>query len=293
MASKPLPSLNALRAFEATARLGSVTLAATELCVTPSAVTHQVRKLEEYLDVSLISFASGRFHLSAAGRALLPGLSDGFSRIGEAIDFLGVMEEHMTLTVASRPFFAARWLAPRLNRFWERHPDIGLRLQYMIGPVEFSGGDVDVAIEWGRSPRSGLQSEVLIPGFMTPACNPSLLTSRGSLSRPADLASHTLLRESEDDHWGDWMAIAGVPDLAPANSVFLDDGAIRLQAALDGKGIELTCPNLLSDMMSDGRLVRPFENIQLEGYYFVVHKATESVAPKIKAFLDWLFEERE
>jgi len=294
MTSRRKPSFNALHAFEATARHGSVTLAANELCVTPSAVTHQVRKLEEYLGVSLISFANGKLRLSDQASNMLPGVANGFSQIATAVKLLDGLPEHITLTVASRSFFAAQWLAPRLHRFWERHPEIGLRMNYSNEPVDVLDSNVDISIEWANSSRPNLHCEVLFPGFLSPICSSSLLEADHKLSQPADLAFHTLLRESENDYWNDWLDVAGVPDLHILNSIYLDDGTIRQQMAIKGKGIEMTCPRLLTpDMLSEGNLILPFEDIQLEGYFFVICNPSEQLSPKIKAFRDWLFDELE
>jgi len=289
--SRPLPSLNALRSFEATARLGSVTHAASELCVTPSAVSHQIHKLEEALNRPLINFANGKLQLSDWGAALLPGLTDGFMRIRESVDLLERKEEFSSLTVVVRPFFASHWLTPRLHRFWEAHPNIGLRMRYMLEPTENSSGRADVSIEWHPSTPPNVTSVKLIPGFLTAFCSPSIAkTDEGQAITPQDLANETFFRESHRDFWGAWLSLAGVPDLKPKHTVFLDDGTIRLQAAMEGKGFDLSVRNFLSDELDNNLLVAPFSDIQLEGHYYLVHH-TNPISSKVKAFQDWLFEQ--
>ena len=285
--SRPLPSLNALRSFEATARLGSVTLAASELFVTPSAVSHQIHKLEENLGQPLIGFANGKLQLSEAGSALLPGLSDGFMRIREAVELLNRQEEYSSLTLVLRPFFASHWLAPRLHRFWEAYPHIGLRMRYMLEQDETGTSRADLSIEWHRSEPSSVSCVRLMPAFLTIFCNPSLIAPDGPLAHPENLADQTFYRETKQDYWGDWLALAGVPDLKPARTLFLDDGTIRVQAAIEGKGIELSVGDFLSNELQSKRLVAPFNDIQIEGYYFLVHR-TDLISANAQAFQDWL-----
>lgn len=285
-----LPSLNALRSFEATARLGSVTRASRELCVTPSAVSHQIHKLEECLNRPLIGFTNGKLQLSEWGAALLPGLTDGFMRIRGAADLLEHKAGFSTLTVVSRPFFASRWLTPRLSRFWEAHPNIGLRMRYMLEPMEYGSGRADVSIEWHRSAPTNVPSVRLMPGFLTPVHGPSLTAPNGSILRLEDLTSQILFRETNEDNWGKWLELAGVPDLVSERMVFLDDGSIRLQAVMEGKGIDLTVCDFLAHELSENLLVAPFKEIQLEGYYFLVHH-TNTISSKAQAFQDWLLEQ--
>ncbi len=289
MAYKPLPSMNALRSFETTARLGSVTRAAAELCVTPSAVSHQIRKLEEYINHPLIHFPSGIARLTEWGAVLVPGLSDGFMRIHQALNLLEDRDRIRTLTIVSRPFFASHWLSPRLDRFWEKYPDIGLRMRYMLEPFDLETGVVDASIEWHiRAPR-GMESVRLMPAALTLVCSPSL-TWQGGLETWLDsLGSQTLLRESLEDNWTGWLAQAGIPDFVPGNTVFLDDGSIRLQACIAGKGVDLSVVDFLGRELAEKLLVEPFPDIRLEGSYYLV--LPNPSAPKALAFKDWILGE--
>lgn len=288
--SKPLPSINALRSFEATARLGSVTSAASELCVTPSAVSHQIHKLEDYLDRSLIGFTNGKLQLSDWGATLLPGLTDAFMRIRESVDLMERHEKYSSLTVVLRPFFASHWLSRRLLSFWESHPDISLRMRYMLEQMESGYGNADVSIEWHRFRQEDVNYVELFPSFLTPICCPSLVAPNGPISLPGDLANQTLYHEADNDLWREWLTLAGVPNLVPRQNVFLDDGTIRLQAAIEGHGIELSVSGFLTHELENKLLIAPFEHLQLEGYYFLVHH-TKPISTNARAFQNWLLDQ--
>ncbi len=288
--SKTHPSFNALRSFEATARLGSVTSAAAELCVTPSAVSHQIHKLEDCLGRSLLGFTNGKLQLSDWGATLLPGLTDGFTHIREAVDLLERRQEYSSLTVVLRPFFASHWLSPRLLRFWDSHPDIGLRMQYMLESSESGYGSADVSIEWHRFRREDANCVKLVPGFLTTFCSPSLAAPNGPISRPEDLVGQTLYHESDDNLWREWLTLAGVPDLVPRQSIFLDDGTIRLQAAIEGHGVDMSVKSFLKHELENNLLVAPFDHVQLEGYYFLIHH-TNPISSNAQTFQDWLLDQ--
>ncbi len=287
---KPLPSINALRSFEATARLGSVTSAASELCVTPSAVSHQIHKLEDYLGRSLLEFSKGRLRLSYWGSTLLPGLSDGFMRIREAVDLLERQQRYSSLTVVLGPFFASYWLSPRLLRFWESHPDISLRMQYMMGPKESGSANVDLSIEWHRDRQEGANCVKLVPGFVTAFCSPSLVAPNGPVSRPEDIINQTLYHESDNDLWHDWLCLAGISNPAPRENVFLDDGKIRLQATIEGRGVDLSVKSFLNYELENDLLVAPFDHIELEGHYYLIHHKSP-ISSNAQAFQNWLLDQ--
>lgn len=281
--------MNALRSFETTARVGSVTRAAAELGVTPSAVSHQIRKLEDSIGHPLIQFSNGVAQLTEWGAVLVPGLSDGFMRIHEALHLLQDRARVSTLTVVSRSFFASHWLSPRLDRFWEKHPDIGLRMRYMQEPSDFHTGSADASIIWHIGAPQGIKSIQLMPAALTPVCSPSLAWEDGNDAQLDRLGNQTLLRESLGDYWREWFKRAGIPDFAPGQTVFIDDGSIRLQACIAGKGVELSVADFLGREFAENLLIEPFPEIRLEGSYFLV--VSDLPSPKVQAFQDWILEE--
>jgi len=286
---KPLPSVNALRSFETTARHGSVTRAAKELFVTPSAVSHQIRKLEDSVGHALIEFSEGKAHLTEWGSILAPGLTDGFMRIREAVNLLEDRSRINTLTIASRPFFASKWLSLRIDRFWEKHPEIALRMRYMLEKHRDSSDVVDASIEWHRDAPAGVNAIPLMPAALTPVCSPTLKWECDPLDVPGCLNGQVLLREAHQDFWRDWFIQVGAPEFKPERTVFLDDGSSRLHSCISGKGIDLSVADLLEREFAENLLVEPFPDYRLPGHYFLV--LPKSPHPKVIAFQEWILEE--
>lgn len=285
----PLPSINALRSFETTARLGSVTKAAEELCVTPSAVSHQIRKLEESFGRTLIEFIDGKATLTEWGATLLPGLTDGFVRIRDAVQQLQVQRRTQTLTIASRPLFASKWLSPRLDRFWETHPDIALRMRYLTQKFEDLNDTADASIEWYVDPPHDANCIQLFPAALAPVCSPSLNIDTNVEMLPDSLNNFVLLRETYQDYWRDWLKQVHAPDFQPEHTAFLDDGSIRLNAAIAGKGIDLSVPCFLEQELAAELLIEPFPDARLKGYYYLILPKYPSA--KAIAFQAWILDE--
>jgi len=289
--SKRLPPLRALRAFEAAGRHLSFTRAAGELHVTQAAISHQVKELEDYLGVRLFRRHTRKLALTREGKLLLPPVREAFHGISEAIEALRLEGEGGTLTVMLRPYFSARWLSHRLGRFFERHPDVDLRLHHSIEPVDFSRGDVDMAIRFGKGDWKGMVTEPLMPLELTPVCSPRLLGDAHPLREPSDLRHYNLLHEQNSDMWARWLALAGAAGVDPAHGPVIDDTNVRIQAAIDGQGVTFGAVSLNADDLATGRLVRPFDLALTDYGYFVVYPRGALSRPKVKAFRDWLLEE--
>ncbi len=214
--SRPLPPLNSLRAFEAAARHLSIKKAAKELHVTPAAVSHQVRTLEEYCGRPLFRRLVRALRLTEAGQAALPLLREGFDKLAEAADAMRAEERGGILTISVVPTFGAKWLIPRLDRFHAMHPEFDVRIDATDALVTFAGDGVDVALRYGRGTYRSLRSECLMPEVALPVCSPRLLERGAPLSRPEHLRHHTLLHvqwKMEDDaapNWRMWLRAAGV-----------------------------------------------------------------------------------
>jgi LysR family transcriptional regulator, glycine cleavage system transcriptional activator len=288
-----LPSLNALKAFEAAGRLSSVTAAADALAVTPSAISRQVRQLEEDLDLQLFRRSRTGLTLTEAGAALLAGLTDGFQRIALAVDAVRPRPESKVVTVSMLSTFAMRWLLPRLGHFNQAHPDIEVRLSTSVEPVDLARGDIDCAIRFGRGDWPGLVADRLFAERLTAVCSPALLAKGAPLETPEDLRGHTLLHARlRPDHWRIWLHAAGIDDLDPRAGPVFETRNFVIQAALQGLGIAVIDPALVGEELASGRLVQPFPRIlALEGAYFLVRHPAKSKLHRVVAFRDWLLYE--
>jgi LysR family glycine cleavage system transcriptional activator len=286
-----LPPLNALRAFEAVARHKSFTRAAGELSVSQSAVSHQVRGLESALNLRLLSREGRAVELTREGRLLFADLSDSLARIRRALANLEAVRRATPLGVSVRPHFAMKWLAPRLSRFWQRHPGFDLRFYHTNELADFTDAQLHVAVEWRHLSEVSADARLLVPGNLTPACGPALLAGGNRPRKPEDLRRHALLHESDERSWLEWLAAAGVPGLQPARQAFYEDTNVRQQAAKEGEGFALVCPELVADEVAAGQLVCPFD-IRLETFsYYLLAPPDRLDIPNVRKFVAWLANE--
>lgn len=289
-----LPPLNALRAFEAGARHLSFTKAASELNVTQTAISHQVRLLEEHLQLQLFRRLTRKLELTEAGRLLLPGLSDGFDRLAAAVARVEQRGEERVLTVSVTPSFGSKWLVGRLPRFWRSHDDIELRLHHTMELVQFGHDHTDMAVRYGNGQWPGLAAEYLLSVDLVPVCSPALLQGEAPLETPEDLVHHKLLHEEDYEDWSQWLTAAGVESVDPRSGPVVDDGWILLQLAINGEGVALGSLALIADDLAAGRLVCPFDRrLSTGAAYYVVYPQGALNNPKVRAFRDWLMAEAE
>ena len=283
-----LPTLNALRAFEAAGRHLSFTRAAEELHVTQAAVSHQIKSLEEQLGIRMFRRGPRGLLLTDAGQSYLPEVREAFQRLNAATDRLLEDDARGAITVSVLPSFAARWLVPRLTRFREAHPDIEVRVSADDRLADFDRDDVDVAIRYGRGDYPGLQADRFLTEELFPVCSPELLT-RTALERPEDLCSHTLLHDDMRMDWSMWLLAAGVEGVDPRRGPSFNDSSMVLQAAVDGQGVALGRSALALDDLAAGRLVRPFEfSLPAEYAYYILCPERTANRPSIKTFRQWL-----
>jgi LysR family transcriptional regulator, glycine cleavage system transcriptional activator len=286
-----LPSLNGLRAFEAAARHLSFTQAASELNVTQTAISHQIKRLEEELGVRLFIRQNRSLALTAEAQDYLPGIRAAFNDLRLATDRLLRKDDDHVLTVSTLASLAAKWLLPRLTAFQEAHPGIDVRITTSTALVDFKNGDVDAAIRYGRGHWQGVRAEWLMADDFFPVCSPALLSGKKPLRTPEDLRDHVLLHTSTNsDDWRQWLTAAGLPsDLSKQQGITFDLILMTVQAAIDGLGVAMGRTSYVQDDIAKGRLVVPF-NISLPadaGFYLV---SPEGVAepPKLRAFRQWL-----
>lgn len=294
--------LNALRAFEASARHQSFSAAAAELNVTPAAVGQLVRTLEEWLGAPLFHRSSrGRVRLiaTAAAQRALPDIRAGFDRLSLGLERLKEGAASGVLTVAVSPAFAAKWLLPRIDSFQSACPDTDVRLDTNLKPVDFVAHGVDIGVRYGMGSWPGLVAEKLMSEEVYPVCSPELLRQDRRLQEPSGLAWETLIHDlSMDGHtgfptWDAWLQKAGVTDVNTSRGMKINNSAAVLQAAIEGHGIALARSVMARDDLAAGRLVRLFPEIEFASMlaYYVIYRAECSSLPRLLAFRDWLLKE--
>ena len=287
-----LPSLNALRAFEAAARHLSFTRAAEELHVTQAAVSHQIKSLEEDLGIPVFRRLNRALVLTGAGRTLFPAIGEALAIMTSAVDNLHHQDQAGELTVTTMDSFAATWLVPKLGRFRKSSPDIDVRITTSDESVDFSRVNVDMAIRYGAGNWPGLSVERLMTEEVFPVCAPSLLQAGPPLTSPADLKNHTLLHDDLRVDWRMWLMATGEKGIDSSKGPGYQHSNLVILAAEQGDGVALARSVLVQGALDSGRLVRPFD-IALPGefaYYMVCPKANLK-RPKVKAFRKWLIEE--
>ena len=291
-----LPPLNALRAFEASARHLSMKEAAAELSVTPGAVSQLVRGLEQRLGTQLFRRGNRSLVLTEAGQNYFAPIRHAFRQIGEATRRLRALPNAGVLTVSAPPAFAASWLVPRLGRFRTRHADIELNIATTRGLANFAADGVDVAIRHGLGRYPGLRCDRIASIAMIPVCSPRLLASLGDRAPqcPADLLGLPLLHDAERQDWALWFQAQDVADLGQAASsgISFDDQTLLIRAAASHQGVALVTETLARPEIEQGGLVRVLDVAwpQEFSYWLACPRATAD-QPKIVAFRDWLLAE--
>ena len=287
-----LPSLNGLRVFEAAARHLSFTVAASELNVTQTAISHQIRRLEEELGIRLFVRQNRALALTPEARDYLPGVRAAFNDLRLATDRLLRKGDDHVLTVSTLASLAAKWLLPRLSTFQESHPGIDVRITTSTGLVDFKSGNVDAAIRYGRGLWPGLRADWLMADQLFPVCSPALLTGNRPLRCPEDLRDHVLLHTSNanSDDWRLWLTAAGLPtDLSKQPGVTFDLIFMTVQAAIDGIGVAMGRTSYVEADIAKGRLVVPFKiTLPADAGFYLVSPETRADSPKLAAFRQWL-----
>jgi LysR family glycine cleavage system transcriptional activator len=289
-----LPPLNALRAFEAAARHLNFSRAADELAVTPGAVSQQIQNLEDYIGAALFKRTPRGLLLTDAAQTALPALREAFDRLAEAASLLTAAVDGRRLTLTAPPSFAAKWLVPRLGRFEENHPQVDVWLSADMDLVDFTGGDVDLAVRYGGGAYPGLEAIRLIQETVIPVMSPAL-NAANPLAEPGDLSRHTLLHDGSPDadescpDWQMWLAARGVKGVDGARGPRFNQSSLVIEAALAGRGVALAKRTLAQDDIDAGRLVAPMAITTNVGFaYYVVHPKAKARLPQVKAFVAWI-----
>lgn len=281
--------LASLRAVEAVARHGSVTLAAEELGVTPGAVSQQVLRAEAVLGLSLFDRGNRGMHPTPRGHDVAELLSQGFARLSAAVE-RARPETMQTLTVSTAPVFAARWLIWRLPRFHERHPTVRVRLDASLTLADPSRGEADLCIRVGRGGWPGVAAERLFPQIIFPVAAPQLAER---LRDPSDLSRVPVIIEPKAGiSWRDWLGPEGVGDIDLAPGPEYSDPTLCLDAAISGIGVYLALETLAVDALARGSLIAPFAGRHpTANSYWLISALEGRPSPAARAFAQWLGEE--
>ncbi len=292
-----MPPLNALRAFEAAARHLSMAKAADELNVTPGALSHQIRGLEDLIGVQLFERGVRSIALTGAGARLYPGLREAFSRMREAVDTLDEADRDRMLVVSALPGFTAKWLAPRLYRFAALHPDIDTRIASSGALANFRTDGVHVSLRnlpESFAPEPDLVYERLFAASYMPVCSPRLIERLGPFDTPAALAHAPLIHDdslatwTKTIGWAEWFALAGVAEVDASRGLRFSSSDHALDATVEGAGVLLASDVLAYDELRTGRLVMPFDlKMQSGRVYCVVYPTRLESRPAVCAFRDW------
>ncbi|HEU6442456.1 MAG TPA: LysR family transcriptional regulator [Microvirga sp.] len=282
--TRPYLPLNALRAFEASARHLSFTRAGLELRVTQAAISHQVKGLEEMLGVTLFRRLPRGLALTDEGLALMPVLTEAFERISATLDRLehGQIEE--VVTVGCNSTFANGWLLRHLDEFRARHPLIDLRLLINNNRVDVAGDGLDLALRFGNGSWHGTEAVHLLSAPLSPICAPA---TAKRLRCPADLARETLLRSYRVEEWPLWFNMTDTPCPTIRGPMF-DSSVTMAEAAAQGLGAALVPVCMFQRDLTAERLVQPFKIEVLAGSYWLTWLKSKPLTPGMEAFRDWL-----
>ncbi|WP_373504600.1 LysR substrate-binding domain-containing protein [Aestuariivirga sp.] len=288
-----LPSLNALRCFEAAARSGSFSRAAEELNVTQSAVSHQVRQLEQWFGLSLFDRLGRQTIPTPKGQELARSLAEAFDIMAAACRRLSQSETGPALTIAALPSIATIWLIPRLSVFFADHPEVSVKVIYAFADKKIDFEECDIAILWGPGEWEGCRSTRLLPGNTVPVCNPGYLEREGPFDVPQSILGKPLLHDTDRLDWQNWMRHAGLKHAGAAPGPIFQDFNLLRASALAGQGIALCPRSLIADDLDSGRLVQLFDTaIKLDYAYCIIEAAHGSGqrSDAIDIFKSWLLD---
>ena len=287
-----IPSITALRAFEAASRHLNFQLAADELNVTPGAVSRQIQSLEAELSGALFLRHHKRVELTALGRRYADEIRVPLKQLAETTARIRGEQQSQAISVRAYPSFAIRWFIPRWGRFHDTHPQIDLRLTTTLNPADFERGDDHMAVQVlpEGGPRPGLAARKLLEIDCFPVCSPDLARK---LATPADLAGVTLLHgHPRPNDWPRWCTAAGIGGIDAGKGLRFESLNLAFQAAIEGLGVAIAIGALVGDDLAAGRLVRPFEFQRRSQHpFYLVYPEARANDPGVAAFIDWLVAE--
>jgi LysR family glycine cleavage system transcriptional activator len=290
-----MPPLNAIRAFEAAARLGSFSKAAEELCVTQGAISRHIKILEDRVNTQLFQRRHRQVQLTSGGLAYSQSIRKAFDIIQEETNNLNPDLNDKMLRIKSFPTFAIRWLVPRLSNFTLQKPEYGVSIYTQHSFADFESSEIDGSIEFGSGNWRGLASDRLFPTMLTPVCSPRLANGTAPPKSVKDLSKYVLLHSKHrPELWNLWLSAIGETGIPTRDVVLMEDSGLTYQAAADGIGIALGELGYIGDDIRTGRLVTPFDFVLTgpESYYLVYPPRSLSV-PKFASFRKWILAQAE
>ncbi|MFP8967774.1 transcriptional regulator GcvA [Pokkaliibacter sp. CJK22405] len=288
-----LPPLNALRMFESSARNGSFAAAAEELFVTASAVSHQIKSLEEYLGAPLFSRSKRKVELTPAGDQYLTAVRHALDEIEIATERLMTTKDGNVINISVAPNFLTRWLMPRMSRFQALYPDIELQINASMGLIDFNKSTTDMAVYFGNGEWDDIEVHYLRSVLLAPMCSPQMANGLHPLKAPEDLKHHTLIYVNKRKYeWEDWLELAGVNFTHTKGSLQMPSSQLATAAAQEGLGVALADVTLTSRELASGALVAPFD-IRLDTHkaFYLVYKKHRPLTPGMLAFKEWMMTE--
>ncbi len=288
---RKLPPLHAVRAFEAAARCGNFNLAARELSVTASAISHQVRSLEEYFSQPLFNRVGRSVELRADAQDFLRSVTQALDQIHAASQRMTDMPQANLLNISVAPTFATGWLVPRMTEFQADHPELDIRMSTAMSFMDFSGSDIDLAISYRADDvPAGLASIRLMAEHLVPVCSPAYFRQYGPLEQPGDVRHCTLLHAlPRIGQWRNWLRVAGVEGVDSERGPKFHTTPLALEAAGVGMGIAIANLEFVETRIKEGNLLAPFKvEVPSHSGYYLVWQEARGEEEKIAAFRDWL-----
>ncbi|WNC67211.1 transcriptional regulator GcvA [Thalassotalea nanhaiensis] len=287
--SNRLPPLNALKAFEASARLLSFTKASAELFVTQAAISHQIKSLEAHLGLKLFMRKNRSLLLTEEGQSYFLDIKDIFVSLHDATQKLLAKSEKGTITVSIQPSLAIQWLVPRLTDFNKHHPDIDVRIKAADNDDDTLTSDVDVAFYYGRGPWPNVVSDKILTEYLIPVCSPLMLTSERPIVNAADLEHHTLLHDSSRKDWKRWFKSINTQTSNLNQGPIFSHSALVMQAAIHGQGVALVNNILAKPDIEAGRLIAPFSHVLVnQDAFYIVCRDEQLDTGRINQFRQWV-----
>ena len=291
--SRSLPPLNALRAFEAAARLQSHTAAAQELGVTQGAISRQIQVLESWLACKLFVRDRQGVQATAAARELCVQATAWFDQIEQATQRIKSPRSSRQLRIKLPPTFAIQWLVPRLARFHARHPEIEVQITTSHHRTDWHTEDVDISIRSEADSAVGPDAIRLFPETLIPVCAPSLLRTGPKIRHARDVLKHELLcSTNRPDDWPQWFAATGLDQPQRPAGLQFENAALAYQAAANGLGVMIALMPFVTDALNEGRLTCPLKQpVLLPRGYYLTHSPMRPPSTVVRHFKEWIGEE--
>ena len=288
-----LPPLNTLRSFEAAARTGSFSQAAEELAATASAVSHQIKSLENYLGVILFYRKKRKAELTDSGEKYLTSITHALREIASATEQLKSRSGTDLITISMTPHFLTRWMMPRIGKFQEQYPEIELQINASMGLIDFDKSSTDMAIYFGNGDWPEIQVHFLKDIHLVPICSPQIITKYKPLSEPGDIRFHPLIHVSKRlSEWSQWLAMANVQFRERRQGLQLSNSMLTNAAAAERLGIALGDPTLLGPELQAGKLIIPFDlPLNIHRSFYLVYQKDRPLSYGMEVFKKWVMAE--